>query len=117
VTPADAIINGTCVFLGGSDRPSEKGIPAMYMTLTETSLKAELGGTYRAGEDSQPNVTSWIDLEATFTRDTVTGAMKLTDYSQFKSDGVWTPVYNQDGPLPKNPPIFATVTFAGDRVN
>lgn len=116
VTPAEAIINGTCVFLGGADRPPEKGIPAMYMTLTETSLKLESGGTYRAGEDSQPNVTSWIDLEASFTRDRVIGTLQLTDYSQFKADGVWTPDYNDNGPLPNNPPIFATITFAGDRV-
>ena len=116
MTPAEAIINGTCVFLGGADRPSEKGIPAMYMTLTETSLKLESGGTYRAGEDSQPNVTSWIDLEASFTRDRVIGTLQLTDYSQFKADGVWTPDYNENGPLPNNPPIFATITFAGDRV-
>ena len=117
VTPADTLLNGTCFYLGGRDLPSEKGIPAMYTTLTATSLKSELGGTDRAGPDSQPNVTNWVVLDASFTRDGVTGTIQLTDYFEFESDGVWTPDYNENGPLPNNPPIFATVTFAGDRVN
>jgi hypothetical protein len=116
VNPAEVMRTGTCVVLGGQAIPSEKGIPAMYQTITATSLKAESGGTYRAGAESQPNLTGWIDLEAAFPANTLAGTLNLTSYFRFESDGVWTPAYNRDGPIPHTPPRFATVTFEGARV-
>ncbi len=116
VTPSEAILAGTCIYVGGGARPSEQGIPAMYMTLTANSLKSELGGTYKAGEDSQPNIMNWVVLEAAFPGNAITGKLDLTSYFQFKSDGVWTPDYNPDGPISDTPPRFATVTFEGTRV-
>ncbi len=116
VNPGEVIRTGTCALVGGQDVPSEQGIPAMYQIITATSLKAVSGGTYKAGADSQPNIMNWIDLEAAFPGNTVTGTLELTSYFQFKSDGVWTPDYNPTGPIPNTPPRFATVTFEGTRV-
>jgi len=119
ITPDSAaavFLAGTCSNIAGPVRPEEKGVPATYSTLTPTSLKAATGGTYRAGAGSQPNVMSWIVTDAKFAGQKVTGTLSMTDYAQFKDDGVWTPDYNEKGPLPLNPPIYANVTFEGVRV-
>lgn len=117
----DAITEGSCILVGGLTQPAgsgdNEGIPEMTYSLTPSKVQAAMGSTYGMGPGYQYNVTLWLELEAVFADGRVTGTIKLTDYtdySEYKSDGVWVGGgYNPNGAIPLSPPQFATITFEG----